>query len=172
MMLGDLFKWELTLANSEKGSHMSEDKDKAEKIARITIKSLTLDPIKKTCNFDASMTGKIRDGDLWTINPATTSIKGTEVPVEDLLSRVLQGWFWVRKVQDTLRKGTKVEAEAQLAKGYDWADTTSRRAPVALTPEGHATKIADNVKSLAELNAAIAILMKKAQELEGIESNE
>jgi hypothetical protein len=146
---------------------MSEEK--SEKLARCVITKLEMDTITKTISLEAKLAGTIKSGDLWEIKPAETTVKCVKVPVEDFVARVMSGWFWVRKVQDTLRKGMMKDAEVALKMGYDWNDTVIRKQAVPLGPEGHANKIANSVTSLSELNAAIAILMAKAKELEGIE---
>src|SRR5512137_2234194 len=102
---------------------MSEEKK--DKIARCEINTLTIDLATKTLSFTATLTGKIKSGTSWSIERARTVVKGKGVPISEFLSRVLIGWFWVRKVQDVLRKGSAREAQTALDKGYDWTEETS-----------------------------------------------
>jgi hypothetical protein len=140
-----------------------------EKIARCVIEELKLDPIKNTLSLKAKLTGTIKSGHSWEIKPASTTVKCVEIPAEEFVGRVMSGWFWVRKVQDVLRKGSKKDAEQALTSGYDWADSVTRKPAAPATTEELAAKIIQKQPTLSELNSAIAKLLAEAARLEGME---
>jgi hypothetical protein len=73
------------------------------------------------------------------------------------------GWFWVRKVQDVLRKGTIADARKALNGGYDWNESTSKRAESAAPAVVGARVIAkmDNADDLKRLIEAAEAKMKE-----------
>lgn len=104
------------------------------------ISGLTYDPKLQVVSFEAKMTGNIQQGTSksgikWQIKDASTTVKAVKVPLRDFLVKVLVGWFWVRKVQDILRKGTVQEARSALNGGYDWSTATARKAGEKAAPE-------------------------------------
>lgn len=143
--------------------------EKENKIARCVIEGLKYDVTTQTVDFTATLSGKIKSEDKWSIDNASTKVLGVKVPVRDMIVRVLVGWFWVRKVQDVLRKGTIADARAALNAGYDWNDATTRKAGEAAPAIIGARVIAkmDSPDDLKRLIEAAEAKMKELAKAEG-----
>jgi hypothetical protein len=148
---------------------MSEDKK--DKIARCVITRLEMDPITKTISLEARLAGTIKSGDSWEIKPAETTVKCVRVPVEDFVARVMSGWFWVRKIQDVLRKGSKADAVIALRTGYDWTQTVTTKAREQASAPIVATR-AMNQMTREEFQEFMKQARAYEAELEGIPSED
>lgn len=112
----------------------TETEKKAEKKVRCEITELVYLPSTQQVSCKVKMTGKIKSEDKWAIENAETQLTLAKVQLRDLLGRLFIGWFWVRKIQDVLRKGTIAEARARLNKGYDWTEETTTRKEAEKAP--------------------------------------
>ena len=140
----------------------TENENKKEsKIARVEFIEFSIDPQTQTVSFKAKLRGKVKSADVWAINDAETIVSGVKVPAREFAQRVLQGWFWVRKIQDELRKGHKKDAEEALKVGYDWTASTATKERTAAAP----AVVAERAMSQMNLEQ-IEELLKKAQELQ------
>jgi len=115
---------------------MSEDTMKKEKVQRCVISNLNYDPTTQLISLEADLVGKLQKGTAstgveWQIEVARTKLTMVKVPLRELIVKVLVGWFWVRIIQDQLRKGSKSEAQAAMAKGYDWSQSLAKEATKA-----------------------------------------
>jgi hypothetical protein len=149
---------------------MSED---LKKKVRCEITNVRLDTQTQTLSCDAKLHGKIKKGTptggvVWLIEDAQTSVKLLNVPVRELLVKVLVGWFWVRKIQDVLRLGSQAEAKKRLSEGYDWTLTTTQTATKA-APEVVGERVVaamTEVKKLQKLIEQAEARMKELAEYE------
>ena len=149
-----------------------ESKDDEKTAAKhIEISGLVYDPKMQTVSFNAKMTGNIQQGTSksgikWQIKDATTEVKAVKVPLRDFLVKVLVGWFWVRKVQDILRKGTVQEARSALNGGYDWSTATARKAGEKAAPAVVGERAIGLIDSKEDLQRMIQLAQAKMLELE------
>ena len=147
---------------------MSEDV-KVEKKVRCIVEGVRYDSMTQTIDFTATLSGKIKSEDKWSIEDASTKVLGVKVPVRDMIVRVMIGWFWVRKVQDILRKGTISDARSALNVGYDWNEATSRKATDA-APAIVGARVIAKMDSADDLKRLIAAAEAKIAELAAKES--
>lgn len=132
----------------------------------VEISKVFVDPNTMTLSANVKITGEIRSEDKWTIADASTVVRLVKVPLNDLITRVVRDWFWVRKIQDTLRKGTLGEARAALNAGWDWNEALARRTRIAVrTPADVLAGVLADPELAGELTAEekalIEGLMKK-----------
>lgn len=149
-----------------------ESKDDEKTAAKhVEISGLIYDAKTQTVSFEAKMTGNIQQGTSkaginWQIKDATTTVKAVKVPLRDFLVKVLVGWFWVRKVQDILRKGTVQEARAQLNAGYDWSEATARSTGTKAAPAVVGERAIGLITDKNDLQKMIQLAQTKIAELE------
>ena len=145
---------------------MSEN---SEKIQRCIISGLVYDEKLHLVTCDAELAGKLQKGTEktgieWAISIVRTKLSIKAVPLRELLVKLFVGWFWVRVIQDTLRKGTKAEALAAMSKGYDWSESMSREARIASPAELGSRAIAA-MTSAEQINEMIRLATAKLAEL-------
>lgn len=148
-----------------------EAENKKDKVARCVISGLKVNVLTMTASFTATLTGKIKSEDKWSIENATTKVTGVEVSIADMITRMMVGWFWVRKIQDILRKGTIADARTALNQGYDWTESTTKKAADA-SPAIVGARVVAKMNTQEELDTLLAALMAKKAELEAAEERE
>lgn len=153
-----------------KGNAMSQDvENKKDKVARCVISGLKVDVMTMTVDFKAKLSGKIKSEDKWSIETAETTVTGVKVSIADMLTRVMVGWFWVRKVQDVLRKGSIADARTALNQGYDWTESTTKKAADA-SPAIVGARVVAKMNTKEELDTLLQALLAKKKELEKAEA--
>ncbi len=138
---------------------MSEAKDTKKKTVEVS--KVFVDPATMTLSANVKITGEIKSEDKWSIADASTVVRLVKVPLNDLIVRVVRDWFWVRKIQDVLRKGNISDARTALNAGYDWNETLARtRVVMVRTPES----ILEGVLADADMSAEMSEDERKAIE--------
>lgn len=149
-----------------------EEKDDEKTAAKhCEISGLVYDAKTQVVSFEAKLTGNIQQGTSksginWQIKDASTTVKAVKVPLRDFLVKVLVGWFWVRKVQDILRKGTVQEARTALNAGFDWSIATARSTGSKAAPAVVGERAIGLMNSQEELQKMIDLAQAKIKELE------
>lgn len=105
----------------------------------MTFKKFLVNGAAETVTFEAEISGSISRtaGETtkgvkygaWSIENAQTTLAGKDVPLREIIGQdAIQGFIWVRKIQQALKAQEVDTAKAMLKEGFTWGQRSSRAA--------------------------------------------